>query len=188
MTRKERTKDRVSGRDLSLSSLLVPSIEPDKGKRRLAFSSMQSLSFAPLSLSFTFLSVSPHLGCGPSTVCDPRPTFFFLHPNYHHYHRVSSHLLQPRAATFYFFLNFYYYYYFFFFFVVVIIDVASFFNSVSSSSLCFSSLIPLQTHASATRIDAPTPIHVHLPSQSYLANQAAPIRPRQISGTAENLG
>ena len=209
----EERKDEGSGLGLilSLSSLLVPSIEPDKGKRRLAFSSTLStlaVSFVlslSLSPSLAFLSVLPHLGRGPSTVCDPRPTFSSsIRTAYHHYHRVSSHLLQPRAATFYFFifffLNFYYYYYYYFFFffflffavvvvtavVVVIIDAVSFFNSVSSSSSCFSSLIPLQTHVvvSATPIDAPT-TDPRPPAFPELFSRAAPIRPRRISGTEE---
>ena len=214
--RRRKKRRRIGSRADPLS--FVPFGPFDRARQRqkaacVLFHSFHSCSlFRSLSLSLSpslaFLSVLPHLGRGPSTVCDPRPTFSSsIRTAYHHYHRVSSHLLQPRAATFYFFifffLNFYYYYYYFFFFfffffflffavvvvtavVVVIIDAVSFFNSVSSSSSCFSSLIPLQTHVvvSATPIDAPT-TDPRPPAFPELFSRAAPIRPRRISGTEE---
>ena len=158
---------------------------------------LDALSFTLLSLSFTFLSVSPHLGRGPSTVCDPRPTFSSSIQN--HYTTIGTSIelaatfFRPRGATFYFFF-FVFFFFFFFFFVVFdlvlgsssttillpsLSTTVSFSHSSSFSPffLSFSHSLPavLQLHASTSFIGVHVPIH--LPSPSYLANGTAQASP-----------
>lgn len=113
---RQRRKDLRIGSSSSPTSPLVPSIGADKGKRRLAFSSMQSLSLFFLFHSlFSLRPTSPWPR--PFNCLRPTPHLLFLHPNYlHHQHRVSSHLRRPRGATFVFFYCFFFSFVFFFFF------------------------------------------------------------------------
>ena len=176
----------------------VPSCPFDRSRQRQKTPCvlLDALSFTLLSLSFTFLSVSPHLGRGPSTVCDPRPTFSSSIQN--HYTTIGTSI--ELAATFFDHgATFYFFFFFFFFFVVVfdlvlilvqivVDDVVSF-----SSNNCvflrffllypssFPSPIPSRLFSNYTRVPLLSVCvylsSVHLPSPSYLANGTAQASP-----------